>query len=44
MKCKKGEKYRIYDKASIPKRLHYANNSRIGDLVVDGVLGAEIFV
>uniref|UniRef100_A0A7E4UNB3 NUC domain-containing protein n=1 Tax=Panagrellus redivivus TaxID=6233 RepID=A0A7E4UNB3_PANRE len=40
--CKKGEKYRLYTRNTMPRRYHYAS-SRVGDLIVDSRLGSKFF-
>uniref|UniRef100_A0A914D2M2 Uncharacterized protein n=1 Tax=Acrobeloides nanus TaxID=290746 RepID=A0A914D2M2_9BILA len=40
---KNGDTFRAYTKETMPKRYHYANNRRIGDIIIDAVGGTEIF-
>lgn len=41
--CQEGRTFRAYTKDTMPKRYHYANNRRIGDIIIDAIGGTEIF-
>lgn len=44
MSCTGGQTFRVYGRESMPIRYHYTRNARIGEIVVDSVGGAKLFV
>uniref|UniRef100_A0AC34QVP1 Uncharacterized protein n=1 Tax=Panagrolaimus sp. JU765 TaxID=591449 RepID=A0AC34QVP1_9BILA len=40
--CLKGEKFTVYSMETTPRRHHYTNNPRIGEVVLEAVPGIEI--
>ncbi|KAI6219149.1 Ectonucleotide pyrophosphatase/phosphodiesterase C27A7.1 [Aphelenchoides fujianensis] len=43
LKCRDNKHVHVYDRKQFPARFHYAKTGRIGDVVLEGLLGTTIF-